>query len=183
MTMTTRVVLTYRDYEALPNDGRRYEIHEGELSVTPAPGTRHQAVIGNLYVVLREHVLTRRLGEIFLSPTDVILHDTSIVQPDLVFVANDRLRAISSRGIEGAPTLAIEVISPSTVAIDRHTKLQLYARHDVPYYWIVDVDTRMIEGYILAEGAYRLAGRAAGDESFSALPFGDLTIPAATLWQ
>ena len=131
MAMTTRVVLTYRDYEALPNDGRRYEIREGELSVTPAPGTRHQEIIGNLYVILREHVLAHGLGKVFLAPTDVILHDTSIVQPDLVFVANERLRAISSRGIEGAPTLAVEVISPSTVAIDRHTKLRLSRRGSV----------------------------------------------------
>lgn len=181
--MTTRVVLTYRDYAALPNDGRQYEIHEGELSVTPAPGTRHQQVIGNLYVALREHVLARRLGEVFLSPTDVILHDTSIVQPDLVFVANDRLRVISSRGIEGAPTLAVEVISPSTVTIDRHTKLQLYARHGVPCYWIVDPDTRSVDAYALSEGTYRTTMHTSGDESLSAPPFSDLVITAATLWR
>jgi Uma2 family endonuclease len=183
MVMSTRVVLTYRDYAALPDDRRRYEVHEGELSVTPAPGTRHQEVVGNLYAVLREHVLAHDPGKVYLAPIDVILTDTSIVQPDLVFVATERSRAISSRGIEGAPTLAVEIVSPSTISIDRHTKFQLYARYGVPYYWIVDVDPRMAEGYILEAGQYRLAARATGDESFSAPPFTDLTISAAALWR
>ncbi len=64
--MPTRVVLTYRDYEALPADGRRYELHEGELSVTPAPGTQHQWLVGELFALLREHVRTRGLGQVFV---------------------------------------------------------------------------------------------------------------------
>lgn len=183
MAMTTRVVLTYRDYEALPNDGRRYEIHEGELSVTPAPGTRHQRVAGNLYAVLREHVLRHGLGEIFFAPVDVILSDITIVQPDIVYVANDRLQAISSRGIEGPPTLSVEILSPSTIQIDRQTKLQIYSRYGLPYYWIVDPEARAVEAYALSESAYGLTVRTAGDESLSAPPFSDLVITAATLWR
>ena len=118
-----RVALTYQDYAALPDDGRRYEILEGELSVTPAPSPRHQEIIGNLFAALRAHVTDRGLGKVFVSPVDVLLSDTAIVQPDIVFVANDRLRMITSRGIEGAPTLVIEVLSPSTTHIDRQTKL------------------------------------------------------------
>ena len=51
-----KVVLTYEDYAALPDDGLRYELHEGELSVTPAPGARHQLVIGNLHLIVAPHV-------------------------------------------------------------------------------------------------------------------------------
>lgn len=177
-----RVVLTYRDYAALPDDGRRYEIHEGELSVTPAPNLRHQEVVGNLFATLRAHVAARSLGKVYVSPVDVILADTTIVQPDVVFIANDRLRLQSERGIEGPPTLVIEVLSTSTRERDRHTKLQLYARHGVPWYWIVDPDARVVEVYRLEAGTYVLSKRIAGDEPVSAEPFPDLALPPASLW-
>ena len=177
-----RVVLTYRDYAALPSDGRRYEIHEGELSVTPAPGTRHQDVLLNLALALRTHVTERGVGRVFVAPTDVILSGSTIVQPDVVFVANDRAGRISERGIEGAPTLAIEVLSPSTAHTDRQTKLELYAQHDVTWYWIVDPDGRTVEVYSLGEGGYALTTRVSCDEPLSAEPFPDVVIPPASLW-
>ena len=95
----TRVVLTYREYATLPDDGRRYEIHDGELSVTPAPGTRHQIVSSNLYDIVRRHVKSRDLGLVLYAPLDVILSDTTVVQPDIVFVANDRQSLVSERGV------------------------------------------------------------------------------------
>ena len=104
--MTTRVRLTYQDYVALPDDGRRYELHEGELSVTPAPGVSHQDTLGNLYVILGGHARNITIG-----------------QPDLVLVESARLTLLSERGLEGA-TLAVEVISPSSTLIDRRRKLR-----------------------------------------------------------
>ena len=180
--MATRVVLTYKDYEALPADRRRYELHEGEISVTPAPSPRHQQVVGNLYLATRVHVETNRMGQVLLSPIDCILSDTTVVQPDIVYLEPRRLSAISSRGIEGAPTLAIEVLSPGTALIDRAVKLQLYARHGVPYYWIVDPDARTIETHVLAGGGYQLAARLEGGEPAALAPFPDLVLDPAALW-
>lgn len=180
---TAGVILTYKDYESLPAGGRRYEIHEGELSVTPAPSPRHQEVLGNLYAVLREHVGGRGPGKVFFAPIDVILSDRSIVQPDLVYLESGRLGAVSSRGIEGPPTLVVEVVSPSTSQIDRHTKLQLYARHGVPHYWVVDPEACLVDTYKLAEGAYRPGARINGDETLAAPPFLALAIPASALWR
>lgn len=177
-----RVVLTYKEYEALPADGRRYEIHDGELSVTPAPSPLHQRISGNLNDILRQHVKARHLGEVFYAPIDCILSETTIVQPDLVYLDAARLPLVSARGIEGAPTLAVEILSPSTTLIDRSTKLQLYARHGVPYYWIVDPEARTIEAYSLSEGAYQLVMRAAGREAVSLPPFSDLAFAPASLW-
>ena len=183
MVMTSgRVALTYQHYAALPDDGRRYELHEGELSVTPGPGATHQRVILKLVVALEAHVRARRLGEVFVAPFDVILSDTTIVQPDIMYVATDRSARVSERGIEGAPTLAVEILSPSTRSIDRDTKLRLYAGYGVPWYWIVDPESRAVEIYKLDAGSYTLSARIAGDEALSAEPFGDLTIPAASLW-
>jgi Uma2 family endonuclease len=180
--MPARTILTYKDYEALPADGRRYEIHEGELSVTPAPSPQHQEVTRNLLVALHLHVDARGLGKVLCAPIDCILSDTTIVQPDIVYIEPRRLPAISRRGIEGPPTLVVEVLSPSTAQIDRSVKFQLYARHDVPYYWIVDPDARSIEAYILTGGVYQLAARLIGVEPVSLPPFPDLTLVPASLW-
>ena len=177
-----RAGLTYADYAALPDDGQRYEILDGELAVTPAPGRRHQQIVGELFIVLHAHVKTRGLGQVFVSPFDVILDDTSVVEPDIVYVARDRLGIVAERGVEGAPTLAIEVISPSTRARDRDAKRELYARHGVPFFWIVDPETRSIDAYVLRSGAYVVEGQAAGADSLRAEPFPDLAIPAAALW-
>lgn len=180
--MTTRVRLTYEDYAALPDDGRRYELHEGELSVTPAPGTSHQDILGNLFVIVREHVGARGLGRVFFAPVDCILENVTVVQPDLVYVETIRLAIVSERGIEGPPTLAVEIISPSTTGIDRRRKLQLYARYAVPYYWIVDPTARTIEAYELAQGLYREAGTLSGITPASLPPFPDLILDPRAIW-
>ena len=179
---THRVVLTYEDYAAMPDDGRRYEIHEGELSVTPVPGVPHQEIVGNLYILLRQHVDARALGKVLVAPVDVILATTSIVQPDVVYIETARLTVVSGRGIEGPPSLAVEVISPSTPAIDRKTKLQLYARYRVPYYWIADPAMRAVDAYELADDVYRLVMRASGTMLVALPPFPDMRFAPDSLW-
>jgi len=180
--MGTRVTLTYKDYEALPADGRRYELHEGELSVTPAPSPKHQRVSGRLYRLLQTYVETRRLGEVLYSPIDCILSNTTIVQPDMAYLDTERQSAISGRGIEGPPTLVVEILSPSTAQIDRGAKHQLYARYGVPYYWIVDPEARTIEAYRLAHGMYELTARMEGTMKIGIAPFSELILDPATVW-
>src|SRR5882724_779838 len=179
-SMSSRhVALTYRDYTALPDDGRRYEIHDGELSVTPAPSPHHQRCSANLFRLLDSHIRANDLGEILYAPLDVIMSDTAIVQPDLVYLAPDRAGAISRRGIEGPPTLVIEILSPSTVPVDRVTKLHLYARHGVPFFWLVDAEAQVIEAYRLAGARYSLLLRAFGGVPVDLPPFTGLAlIPA-----
>jgi Uma2 family endonuclease len=180
----SRVALTYKDYAALPNDGQRYQILDGELCVTPAPNPLHQELSMRLASLLHIHVTTHGLGEVYAAPIDVILSEepssTTIVQPDIVFVANDRLDRISRRAVDGAPTLAIEILSPSTASLDRRLKFEAYARLGVPYYWIVDPEARTIEMYRQAAGAYALIARASGDAPVAAEPFPGLSL--AALW-
>jgi Uma2 family endonuclease len=139
-----RVVLTYEDYESLAADGRRYEIHDGDLSVTPAPSPRHQRISRNLFDTLPQHIKVRSLGEVLFAP--------------------------------------MEILSPTTAVIDRGTKRQLYGRHGVPCYWIVDPEARTVEAWVLVEGSYRLATRASGAEPVSLPPFSDLALIPASLW-
>ena len=94
--MTTQhVILTYREYAALPSDGRRYELHEGELSVTPAPSPQHQIISLNLVRILDAHVEAKGSGRVLYAPLDVILSEATIVQPDIVYLDRGRLGAIS----------------------------------------------------------------------------------------
>ncbi len=179
---TTGVILTYREYEALPADGRRYEIHEGEISMTPAPSPQHQIVCANLFSVLRAHVKTRRIGEVLFAPLDVILSDISIVQPDLVYLDSARLPAISTRGVEGPPTLVIEILSPTSTLIDRSSKRQLYARYGVPYVWLVDPEAGAIEAYGLGPQGYSLTLRSSGTAPTSPPPFPGLDLIPDSLW-
>jgi Uma2 family endonuclease len=150
--------------------------------VAAAPGSRHQIVSTRLAARLLAHVETRGIGIVIAAPFDVILSDTIIVEPDIVYVASDRVGQISERGIEGPPTLVVEILSPSTAQTDRQTKMQLYARYAIPWYWIVDPHGRSVEVHRLAEGAYALSARVGPDESLSAEPLPDLTIPLASLW-
>ena len=179
--MATRAGLTYRDYAALPDDGRRYELHQGELSVTPAPGTRHQGTVIALASRLYDHVTSRGLGKVFVAPTDCILSDQTVVQPDILFVAADRLAIVSERAIEGAPTLVVEVLLPSTARLDRERKLMLYAEHGIPFSWIVDPTSRTIEAFQLGGVNYTPAGCVAAMAA-ALPPLSDLEIDPAALW-
>ena len=89
---------------------------------------------------------------------------------------------MSERGIEGAPTLVVEVISPSSGAIDRRRKLQLYARYAVPHYWIVDPPARTIEAHAFAQGRYHEAGVLSGTTPAPLLPFSDLILDPREIW-
>jgi Uma2 family endonuclease len=181
--MATRIVLTYADLVALPADGKRYELHEGEIYVTATPRPRHQQVIGNLYLIIAEHVRRLGLGEVFLSPIDVILADVTVVEPDLIYLDAGWMERVSDRGIEGAPTLAIEVLSPSTASADRGVKRQLSAKYGVPHYWIVDPEGRGIETYRLTGQAYEAGPRLEGTTPAALPPFPDLLLDPAAVWR
>ena len=171
---------TYEDYRHFPDDGKRYEILDGEIYMTPSPSPHHQYVSKRLQRIL-ERYFEERLGyQVFNAPLDVILADDDIVQPDLLVVAERP--QISGRGIEGAPLVVVEILSPSRPAYDRLTKARRYADRAVPHYWIVDPDARTVECFRLEDGTYRLAASAASLEEFEVPAFPGLTIALAGLW-
>lgn len=177
-----KIVLTYDDYVEIPNDGKRYEILEGELSVTPAPNPRHQATSGNLFFLMTQHIKANGLGTLFHAPIDLILESVSVLQPDLVFVAKHRETIITERAIEGAPDLVVEILSPSTSRGDRVTKAQLYARHNISAYWIADPEQETLEIYRLDSNSYRLLTTLQGNLPQSVPPFDDLRFSAKDIF-
>ena len=179
--MAARAALTYADSAAIPEDGRRYEFRDGELSVVPSPGTKHQAILRDLLGILNEHVKRGGLGMIFPAPTDCILGDTTVLQPDLVFVDAARRARVTERGIEGAPSLVVEILAPSTAGTDRTVKASLYARHGVPWYSTVDPEAQTIEALALRRGAYEPAGRLEAGARGGLPPFEGLIIDVGIL--
>src|SRR5262245_2831289 len=175
--------LTYEDYVGLPDDGRRYEILDGELEVSPAPEPRHQAVSRNLLVLLHAHVQERGLGSIYYAPIDVILAPTTVMQPDLVYVARGRESIITERAIEGSPDLVVEILSSWSVARDRGKKAKLYAHFGIRHYWVVDPRALLIDLYEVGEGKkYRLVARYEGAVRVRPSLFPDLEIDLGRVW-
>jgi Uma2 family endonuclease len=154
-------VLDYDDYAAIPPDGNRYELLEGDLLVTPAPSPLHQWVSKRLQRQLEAYFEDRGLGQVYNAPIDVILTPHDVLQPDLVVVTD--LGQVSGRGIEGPPTLLVEVLSPTTAARDRGVKSRRYATLGVPHLWLLEPDERRLECYRLEGQAYRLVIAAEGE--------------------
>lgn len=144
----------------LPNDGKRYQILDGELDVTPAPSIRHQRISRDLGWFLVAGLKRRELGEVFYAPVDVVLDRHNIVQPDLLFVSNARAAIIGAQRIEGAPDLVVEILSAGSRRTDVITKSELYARFGVQHYWIVDPELDRIEVYRLEDRGYELVAGA-----------------------
>ena len=137
-----------RDYDALP-DLPRHQLVFGRLYVNPSPTVRHQIVVQVLCQHL-ERIAKASGGIVFQAPSDVILADHSIVQPDLAYVSATRLEVLG-KWIEGPPDLVVEILSPSTARLDRGKKLDLYAMYGVQECWLVDHEPRQIE-FLVNEG-------------------------------
>ena len=121
---------TYDDYLALPDDGKRYEIIEGELSMTPAPTPRHQAIQLAAWFAPADLCWTNnRLGRVLISPIDLALSLVDVVQPDVLFIAQGRSHIIAEKNIVGIPNLIVEILSPSSTTWDQREKLDLYQRY------------------------------------------------------
>jgi Uma2 family endonuclease len=148
---TSTKPFTYDDYLALPDDGKRYEIIGGELSMTPAPSTRHQEIQTRLSALLFIHVDKHSLGTIYSSPTDLALSLVDVVQPDILFVAQNRSHIIAEKNIVGIPNLIVEILSPFSTKRDHEEKLDLYQRHALPEYWIVDPENQTVEVFVYSE--------------------------------
>jgi Uma2 family endonuclease len=180
MAPEPRRKLDYSDILATPNDGKRYELIQGELSVNPAPGKVHQRVSRRLQRQLEGYFHDRRLGEVFDAPFDVILTPHDVFEPDLLVVGDPE--RITTRGVEHPPVLVVEILSPSTRKVDRGLKFRRYAELGVQHYWIVDPDRKGMECFRSSSGAYQLVIEAEGDTKLNHPDWDGLVIDLAALW-
>ncbi len=142
--------VSYADMERWPEDGRRYELYDGEVFEIPSPLPIHQIVLGRLHIALAGYVQSHG-GIVLVAPLDIVLTDFDVVQPDLLLFTRERQHLVNPRKVtRHAPDLAIEILSPSTSANDRGRKLRLLARHHVREYWLVNPDAPSIEVFGLS---------------------------------
>ena len=162
---TIEPLISIYDLESLPDDGKIYELFEGELTVSKEPALKHQELITNFSIILGTYLWQNPIGQIWVTP-GVIFDEYNSAIPDVVFIAAERISQIASGiHIVGAPDLAIEILSPGSenVRRDQIIKRQTYARFGVKEYWICEpiaevIEISRLQGNVLASvGVFRNA--------------------------
>lgn len=175
-TLPRSRALTRDDLETMPDDGRRYELIDGSLVVTPAPSRRHQSALGELYLLLRAGCPPYL--EVLFAPFDVALAEDTVVQPDLLVASRS---AFTERDLPTAPLLAIEVLSPSTRHIDTGLKRSRYEAAGCPSYWVVDPDEPSLTAWQIEDGRYVETAHVVGHEVYTSTTPYAVTISPADL--
>jgi len=175
--------VTYAEMLEWPDDGRQYELYDGEVIVVPAPFPGHQRVTANVADVLRSYAQATG-GLALFAPLDIVFSEHNVVQPDVVFFSRERRHLVKDWEVTRvAPDLAVEVLSPGTESRDRGRKRDLLARFGVPEYWIVDPVVQTIEILVLAAAGYELRTATRHDNDMLASPtLAGLSFPAARVF-
>jgi Uma2 family endonuclease len=146
------------EFWSLPESVLPTEYIDGEIIMAPAPTVPHQRAVLNIGSTLQQFVRQGRLGEVFISPLDVVLPSGDVVQPDVFFLnARQVEHAGTASRIEGVPPFLVEILSPSSVKHDTVRKRELYEKSGVREYWIVDVRERTVSQFMLRKKHYVLS--------------------------
>src|SRR5262245_10984178 len=173
--------VSYADLEAWPDDGRRYELYDGEVFVVPSPLPVHQIAAARLHLLLHEY-FHQTGGIVLFAPLDIVLTEYDVVQPDLLVFAPRRAHLLKAKKVtREPPDLAVEILSPATTRNDRGRKMQLFARHAVKEYWLFDPEIPRLEVYGLVDHGFELAAAAESDDVAQSRLFPGLHVRLAEL--
>jgi Uma2 family endonuclease len=176
------ISFTYDEYCLLPNDGKRYEIIDGELHVSPAPSPLHQTVSRRLQYALMTQLEQPGIALVFNAPCDLLFEHKTVVQPDLIVLRKARMNLVTKRAIEGRPDLLVEILSPSNRDYDQSLKRTAYAKYGVPEYWIADPEAGSVEMLRLQASGHALAQRFDRATTLRSLEFPEVAIPLAPVF-
>lgn len=184
MPILSTTKMTAEQFLQLGEDppGVRLELVEGEIAVSPSPMPQHSYAGIKLIAILENYIDARGLGELH-QDVDTILDRFTVRRPDILYFCKERTHLIGKKAMNGPPDLAVEIISPSSVDIDRTDKFAQYRDAGVAYYWIVDPIAKTIEAWRLENGQYVSTGQGANDQTVQLPPFADLSIPLSRLWR
>ncbi|EIQ01374.1 hypothetical protein OpiT1DRAFT_05950 [Opitutaceae bacterium TAV1] len=182
MPATQAPPVTRHDFALLPEGPPYFQLIEGDLYMAPSPNFFHQDIAYNLTGILRDYLLRNPLGKLRFAPVDVYLSDLNAYQPDLLFIRKENLGIVKDHGIEGAPDLVIEILSPATAKYDLGPKRAVYARTGVQELWIVDPARRTLALYRLGEDAATPIATFSESQTFSSTFFPGLTIALADVF-
>jgi Uma2 family endonuclease len=161
--------------------GVHLELAHGKIVVSPSPSPEHSEVIVQLIRILSGYVRKHHLGRIF-ADTDTIFDEENTRRPDILFFSTARAHLVGKQALLGAPDLCVEVLSSSSITMDREDKYQLFAKRRVLNYWIVDPGNRTIEAFVLKRGKYVLGVAGKGKERVELPPFPGLVIDLSEVW-
>lgn len=167
------------EFLTLPETLQPTELIDGEIVVSPSPVPQHQIIVGNLYHLLRNIISE---GILLISPIDLRLDEDNVVQPDIVWLSPKGRCVVREKWLEGAPALIVEVLSPGTARRDRGDKFDLYERHGVGEYWLVDPDGQYVEVYTLNAGHYQRQGLYSPGERFPSAALGGKEVDLTGIW-
>ena len=173
--------VSFADLERWPEDGRRYELYDGEVYEVPSPLPLHQIASARLHLVLADYVRDHG-GIVLYAPLDIVLTEYDVVQPDLLLFTRERQHLINPRKVTRVqPDLAIEILSPGTAGNDRGRKMRLLARHGVREFWLVDPDAVTVEIYAVTGDQFVLAGMWSNSECVQSPLLPELSFAPADL--
>jgi Uma2 family endonuclease len=176
MTKAAYPRVSFADLERWPEDGRRYELYDGEVYEVPSPLPLHQIVSARLHLALADYVRAHG-GIVLYAPLDIVLTEYDVVQPDLLLFTHERQHLVDARKVTRVqPDLAIEILSPGTAANDRGRKMRLLERHGVREFWLVDPEAETIEVYTLSGSQFVLADIASGSAAVRSPLLPDLSL-------
>ena len=181
VTQKPKPKLTYEDYAQTPDD-ERWELIDGELIMSPSPKEAHQRTqirVGSRMFTFTED---RDLGQVYVE-FDVVLSDTDTVRPDVIFVSRERSHIITEDNVQGAPDLVVEIRSPSTARQDWTTKRDLYERHGVKEYWLVDPEAATVAVLLLDGGELKVAGVYSIGDTLTSAVMGGFSVALADVFR
>ncbi|MFZ4766410.1 MAG: Uma2 family endonuclease [Roseimicrobium sp.] len=176
-------LMTAAEFSRLPEGPPYPELIEGELFFMASPDLFHQEICRNLMLLLWSHVKARGLGIVIAAPSDVQLDFLNVFQPDVYFIAKDRLHILDDHGPKGAPDLAVEVLSTGTVRKDRGKKKRVYARAGVKELWLVDRNARTVEVYVFTKSLDEPVAILGERERLRTSLLPGLSIPVASIFE
>jgi Uma2 family endonuclease len=184
MPVVSTTKMTAQQFLMLGEDppGVRLELVNGEVAVSPSPTPDHSHVVVNLIVLLGTHIHASDLGELH-QDVDTILDRFNVRRPDVLYFSHARTHLIGKKAMEGPPDLAVEVISPSSIEVDREDKFEQYRKAGVAFYWIIDPATKSVDAWELRGASYIPIAHDEGEAVVRLQPFPDLEIPLGRLWR
>jgi Uma2 family endonuclease len=164
MALQTTTRLTYDDFVKLPDDGKRYEIIDGELFVNPSPVPQHQRLVLRIAFEFELHFRRHGGGQVFPAPLDVKFDNFNVVEPDVLVIKTDRAAIVGPKNVQGAPNLVVEVLSDGTRRLDEIKKKKLYDQGGVDEYWIVDGELELVKIYRRTAAAFERVAEISTEE-------------------
>jgi len=183
MSIISTTKMTSRQFLELGEDppGIHLELVNGEIALSPSATPLHSHIVLGLGSILLEFIKQQGLGHVYYD-VNTIFGEHDVLRPDLIYFQKSRLHLVGEKALEGPPDLCVEVLSPSSVVIDRKDKFKQYQKGGVNFYWIVDPKANTIEAFKLSRGKYVSAGKGKGAEVVKLPPFEELRIPLMELW-